>query len=55
MEIIAFVAGAVAASIAWFFVYRNNKSKFAAAVEEYDKLSASVKAKAEEVKDHFDR
>lgn len=55
MEIIAFGAGAVVASIVWFFVYRNNQDKFKAAVDAYNKLKASVEAQAKATKDFIER
>lgn len=39
--LITFIIGAVAASVVWFFVWKNNKEKFAAAL-----LEAEAKAKA---------
>jgi uncharacterized protein (UPF0333 family) len=41
ITIIAFIVGVVVASVVWFFVWKNNKNKFAAAL-----LEAEAKANA---------
>jgi arginine exporter protein ArgO len=45
--IVVFIAGAVAASVVWFFVWKNNKEKFEAALLEAEKRSISLLAAAQ--------